>query len=618
MKFDKETLIVIAVAGVLILGSVFYMQKVQTARLAEQDRIEKEKALQTQKAVTRPEVKAPVASEAAQPENQPESAESAPVSAPETSETTTASAPQTVIAGEKVVIKNNLLEATINTFDGTIDTIELTRFLNDDKLTNIIVGTGAPKKTFELNVFNGYKVTSLTHELVNDSKLIIRRTFTGNPALSSFILAQTYELIEDSYGIVCSMAFENPNNNAIALPELVIWTGGMPRLNSLAGDVVYNERLRVDYSLTGSGKIVAADPLVSTKKQDKYFGKKTDLPTDWVGGTNKYFASFLITVNEPFNAGTELARDFRETKKAKDYYTYPAIAGKYKKLTVAPQDKLTLDFIYYCGPKEIKGIEGLPHAETLIQALHLSYISWLNVIVRPLVWLLNYLKGFSGSYGWAIILLTIIVRAVFWPVTQKANKSMRKMQKLQPMVAKLKEDYKKYNNDPGKMQEMNMKVMEIYRKEKVNPLGGCLPILLQLPVFFALYSALDTSVELRQVAFWWITDLSKPDLIGPQINLPFFGMTGLHPLVIAMTLLMVLQQKMTPTAMTDPMQQKIMMMMPIMMLLILYNLPAGLTLYWTVSQILSILQLKYTQIIAQKEEDKQKNTSSEKPKKKTA
>jgi YidC/Oxa1 family membrane protein insertase len=122
-------------------------------------------------------------------------------------------------------------------------------------------------------------------------------------------------------------------------------------------------------------------------------------------------------------------------------------------------------------------------------------------------------------------------------------------------------------------------------------------------VFFALYSALDSSVELRQVSFLWCTDLARPDLVGPQINLPFFGPTGLHPLVIAMTLLMVLQQKMTPSNM-DPAQQKVMLLMPVIMLFMLYNLPSGLTLYWTVSQVFSILQMKYGQIIAEREEAK--------------
>ncbi len=231
-------------------------------------------------------------------------------------------------------------------------------------------------------------------------------------------------------------------------------------------------------------------------------------------------------------------------------------------------------------------------------AMHFSYFSWFEFLARPMVLLLVYLKNhICHSYGLAIILLTIIVRLIFWPITQKANNSMRKMQKLQPQMKEIRE---KYKDNP---QEMNVRMMELYRKEKVSPLGGCLPILFQIPVFFALYSALDSAVELRQVGFLWCTDLAKPDLIGPQIDLPFLGPTGLHPLVIAMTILMVVQQRMTPSA-ADPMQQKMMMLMPVIMLFMLYNLPSGLTLYWTVSQVFSILQMKYGLIIAKREEEK--------------
>ena len=180
----------------------------------------------------------------------------------------------------------------------------------------------------------------------------------------------------------------------------------------------------------------------------------------------------------------------------------------------------------------------------------------------PFAFLLRWFYTLTGSYGVAIILLTIIVRVVFWPVTQKANNSMRKMQKVGPMVKELKE---KYKDNP---QLMNQKMMELYRKEGVNPLGGCLPILLQIPVFLALYSALDASVELRHVSFLWAADLTKPDLVGPQF---LFGY-GIHPLILIMTALMVWQQKMTPTTGADPMQQKMMMFMPIIMLVMLYNL----------------------------------------------
>ena len=208
--------------------------------------------------------------------------------------------------------------------------------------------------------------------------------------------------------------------------------------------------------------------------------------------------------------------------------------------------------------------------------------------------LLNWLKSVSGSYGLAIILLTVIVKLVLWPLIHKSNKSMRRMQKIQPKLKELKD---KYKDNP---QVFNQKMMELYREEKVNPMGGCLPMLLQFPVFIALYSTLEAAVELRNVPFLWAKDLSQPDAIGPEI----WGFT-LHPLILISTALMVLQMKLTPQT-GDPVQRKMMMFMPLIMLIFFYNFPSGLALYWTVNNILSILQMKYSQYSARKEEESEK------------
>ena len=169
---------------------------------------------------------------------------------------------------------------------------------------------------------------------------------------------------------------------------------------------------------------------------------------------------------------------------------------------------------------------------------------------------------------------------------------MKKMSKVQPQIQELRA---KYKDNP---QMLNTKMMELYRKEGVNPMGGCLPILLQIPVFFALYATLDGAVELRQVPFLWCHDLAAADTVA-RLPLYFFNLP-INPLVLAMTALMVLQQHMTPMSM-DPMQKKMMALMPIVMLFMLYDLPSGLTLYWTVSNLFSIIQLKLQQRSRSKE-----------------
>ena len=269
-------------------------------------------------------------------------------------------------------------------------------------------------------------------------------------------------------------------------------------------------------------------------------------------------------------------------------YKLPGVAGVYSDITVFPGKPFVSNYQFYLGPKDLQAMSGLP--ESTGNAVHRAYWGWLEPLCRPMLYLLNLLKDLTGSYGLAIILLTVIVKLVLWPLIHKGNKSMRRMQRVQPLVKELKEKYK--DNQP----EFSRQMMELYRRENVSPFGGCFPMLLQLPVFIALYSTLDSSVELRHVPFLWAQDLSRPDLVGPTI----MGI-GLHPFILISTGLMVLQQKLSPP-MADPMQHKMMMLMPVIMLVFFYSFPSGLALYWTVNNILSILQMKYSQYAAKKEE----------------
>ncbi|MBO5990309.1 MAG: membrane protein insertase YidC, partial [Lentisphaeria bacterium] len=250
---------------------------------------------------------------------------------------------------------------------------------------------------------------------------------------------------------------------------------------------------------------------------------------------------------------------------------------------LAPGEIKGFNFKSYNGPKIISQLDAFN--PTTSKVMHLSW-GPMDYLARLLLWILVKFNDVLHSYGWSIICLTIVVRLLFYPVTAKANASMKKMQQVQQQLTALRE---KYKDNP---QLLNTKMMELYRQEGVNPFGGCLPILLQIPVFFALYATLDGAVELRQVAFWWCKDLAAADTVA-KIPLYFFDLP-INPLVLAMTLLMAIQQRMTPMS-GDPMQKKMMMMMPGIMLIFLYDLPSGLTLYWTVSNLFSIVQLMLQQ-----------------------
>jgi membrane protein insertase, YidC/Oxa1 family, C-terminal domain len=231
-----------------------------------------------------------------------------------------------------------------------------------------------------------------------------------------------------------------------------------------------------------------------------------------------------------------------------------------------PNLQVESNFKLYYGPKSDAELVKFGYK------LEMSHDMTLEVLAGPLLDLLRFIYGLVGNYGVAIIILTIIVRLVLFPLTFKGMKSMKRMQQLTPRMKKLQEKYK--NNK----EKLNKEMMDLYRKNKVNPLGGCLPLLLQIPVFFALYSSLSSAVELRHAPFiFWISDLSQPDGLG------------ITPLLMGVS--MYIQQKMTPqTAMMDSTQVKIMQMLPFIFTVFSFTFPSGLTLYWVTSNILSIAQ----------------------------
>jgi YidC/Oxa1 family membrane protein insertase len=214
-----------------------------------------------------------------------------------------------------------------------------------------------------------------------------------------------------------------------------------------------------------------------------------------------------------------------------------------------------------------------------------------DVLAKPCLWLMNYLYAIIPNYGVAIIILTLLSKILLWPLGTKSYKSMSQMKKLQPLIQEIRA---KYKDDRKKINE---EVMRLHRTYNVNPLGGCLPMLVQIPVFFALYRMLDQAIELRHAPFiGWINDLSAPDrLFHFNFSIPFMEPPfGIPVLTLIMGATMFWQQKMTPPA-GDPTQAKMMLMMPVVFTFIFINFSAGLVLYWLVNNVLSIGQQYYTQ-----------------------
>jgi len=275
----------------------------------------------------------------------------------------------------------------------------------------------------------------------------------------------------------------------------------------------------------------------------------------WIGMVQHYFVSAWLP---PGN----VEREFFAQKVGADLYTAGVIVPI---ASIAPGASGRIDLPLYVGPQEQAKLEKLAPGLDLV----VDY-GWLTVIAAPLFWLLEWLHKLVGNWGWAIILLTVIIKLIFFPLSAASYKSMAKMRVVTPKMMKIKEMY------GGDRARMNQEMMELYKKEKINPLGGCLPIVVQIPVFIALYWVLLGTAEMRH-APWvlWIQDLSAKD--------PYF----ILPIIMGATML--IQTKLNPTP-PDPIQAKVMLFMPVIFTGMFLFFPAGLVLYWIVNNILSIAQ----------------------------
>ena len=307
----------------------------------------------------------------------------------------------------------------------------------------------------------------------------------------------------------------------------------------------------------------------------------------WIGITDKYWASALIPdQTAPYSAAFEGRKgvagrpDLYTTE-----YTRPQV-------TIAAGQSQTVEGQLYAGAKQVKVVEGYEATHNIKMFNKLIDWGMFHFFTRPLNHLLDWLYQFLGNFGLAILAVTVLVKAAFFPLANKSYESMAKMKKLQPQMEALREKFK--DDKPRQQQE----VMELYKKEKINPLAGCLPVNIQIPVFFALYKVLFISIDMRHAPFYgWIKDLSAPDpttLFNLFGLLPFtppeFLHIGVWPILMGIT--MFVQMQLNPPQ-PDPIQQKMFSYMPLMFTFLLGSFPAGLVIYWAWNNLLSIAQQYY-------------------------
>jgi YidC/Oxa1 family membrane protein insertase len=329
--------------------------------------------------------------------------------------------------------------------------------------------------------------------------------------------------------------------------------GGSDFYSTYVGPVIYTDKekfQKVDFADIEKGK--AKHP--------------TSASDGWLGIIQHYFVSAWIPADK-------LAREYYTRKVDTKLYSVGAKMGVGE---IAPGASTTVSSRLLAGPQDQRMLEEIaPGLELAVD------YGFLTVIAKPIFWLLEKLHGLIGNWGWAIVLLTIVIKTIFYPLQAASYRSMARMKAVTPRLMALRE---RYGEDRVRL---NQAMMELYKTEKINPLGGCLPIVVQIPVFIALYWVLLSSVEMRD-APWigWIQDLAAPDtLFGtiPGLDMP----VGLLPILMAVT--MFIQTKLNPTP-PDPVQAKLMMFMPLIFSVMFFFFPSGLVLYWLVNNIYSIIQ----------------------------
>jgi YidC/Oxa1 family membrane protein insertase len=571
---NTQEKLISALLGLMLLGWLFYSNSQATK---QQERIAKERA----------EAAAAVAAGATLPQDTSLSATPTAVTPPVHPETPTPVLAPPALPEEIVALSSDDLTVSVSSHGGTLKTVELSKFNTHPGKA----GENNPPVLLDFSSAPGLALSGIAGLAPNASYQITqedggRAVMLTATTEQSLVVTRRIELLAD-YQIKVSDSVKNLSQEVVTLGTNTVGIGVMGRG-------------------TSKNEILSADSLpVADKLKTMHWGAekatKTLLVGDTVGGcggapnvtgvaefvataipgSQKWVAiksRFFVTAlsSDAPNNGFVLTtgRDMTKTSYALDSVSAQMV---FPGRVLGQGEELTRDYTLFIGPKKLSLLKSM--GNKMQDVMEFGFFWWFCELLVPT---LDFFYRIIPNWGIAIILLTFLVRIVFWPLTHKSTASMKKMQEIQP---KLKEIQEKFKNDPTKLQQ---ETWACYRENKVNPLASCLPMLVQMPVLIALFWVLRSAVELRYAPFLWVMDLSEPENLFAGM-IPIVGSLNILPILMAAT--MGLQSALTPTA-GDPRQQKMMMiMMPIMMLFFFYGFPAALSLYWTVSQVLSIVQM---------------------------
>lgn len=507
-----------------------------------------------------------------------------------------------------VTIENDFITVTFTTRGGAISSVALKQYAATQGSTNpYIIGQGAPVPALGLSLRNqdaDIQTYAPTYRILSQSSTGIAFSRKDGP----LEVIRTYVLSNDSDGpapylIEHDTRFLNHSDSPIPLSSLLVNVGAAaptradPSGRNLNASFFDGEDLEVDAASYFRGSkgflgIGARAPVPSIERQS---------PIVWASVKNQFFAA-IATPSEPGRA----MRMLPVTYKLEDLVDPPKVstptidgisaAIEFDLGVIPSNSEKNLAINYYTGPKELTRIDKLGERQDYVMGYPSGFFGWVGFISKAMFYALSAIQTVAVNWGLSIILLTLCVRTLFWPLTAKATQMSKKMAKLSGPMKEINERYKpKLENpslNPKDKQRLMLKkqseIMELFKTHKVNPMAGCLPILIQMPIFIALYYMLQSASELRFQHFLWIQDLSLPDTVA------MIGPVPLNPISLLMGISMFFQMRMTPmstpTDDTQALQQKMIKFMPFVFLLICYNFASGLVLYWTISNCVSITQ----------------------------
>ncbi|MEM7041546.1 MAG: membrane protein insertase YidC [Pseudomonadota bacterium] len=483
--------------------------------------------------------------------------------------------------GERITIDNGRLTGSFGVNGGRIDDIVLTGYkvaMNSDEDVTLFNPAGSPDAYFaefgwapensETAVPNQETVWSADRDELRPDQPVTLSWENGQ----GLIFERRLE-IDDDYLISVTQRVRNQADEAVTLhPYGLVRRWGTPEISGFfilhEGPIgVFSEILtEVDY----------------TDLQEENGQFEEESPNGWLGISDKYWLAALIPDQSAgFTAKFQHYLSDGEDRYQTDYLR-PA-------MTVPAGSSIEVTDRLFAGAKELDKLDAYAAEFNIPRFDRAIDFGWFYWLTKPIFYFLHFAYGWVGNYGVAILILTLLVKLIFFPLANKSYRSMSAMKKLQPEMTRIREQA---GDDKMRMQK---EMMELYKKEKVNPMSGCLPILVQIPVFFALYKVLFVSIEMRHAPFFgWVQDLSAPDpttifnLFGLlPFDPPGFLMIGIWPLLMGLT--MFLQTKLNPQP-ADPVQAKVMLFLPLMFIFLFATFAAGLVIYWTWNNVLSIAQ----------------------------